>query len=91
VIDGRAAYLSYVSSTQIDLQVPDDSTTGAVPVVVTTASGSATSTVTLAPFGPSFFLLDNKHVAGIILRGDGSVHTLSRPRFVLITTRARTR
>lgn len=71
-IDGRAAYLSYVSSTQIDLQVPDDSTTGPVPVVVTTPSGSATSTAILAQFGPSFFLLDNKHVAGIILRTDGS-------------------
>jgi len=71
-IDGRAAYLSYVSSTQINVQVPDDSTTGAVPVVVTTPSGSATSTATLAQFGPSFFLLDNKHVAAIILRSDGS-------------------
>jgi uncharacterized protein (TIGR03437 family) len=42
-----------------------------VPVVVTTAGGSATSTVTLAPFAPSFLLLDNKHVAGIILRSNG--------------------
>ena len=35
---------------------------GTVPVVVTTAFGSVTSTVTLAQFGPSFFLLDSKHV-----------------------------
>jgi len=41
-------------------------------VVVRTASGSGASSVTLAPFGPSFFLLDNRHVAGIILRSDGS-------------------
>ena len=71
-IDGKAAYLSFVSPGQIDLQVPNDTATGAVPVVVMTASGSATSTVTLALFGPSFFLLDAKHVAGIILRSDGS-------------------
>jgi uncharacterized protein (TIGR03437 family) len=45
---------------------------GTVPVVVTTGTGRATSTVTLAQFGPSFFLLDAKHVAGIILRSDGS-------------------
>ncbi|HTA67116.1 MAG TPA: hypothetical protein VK776_02515, partial [Bryobacteraceae bacterium] len=32
----------------------------------------ALSTVTLAQFGPSFFLLDATHVAGIILRSDGS-------------------
>jgi uncharacterized protein (TIGR03437 family) len=43
-----------------------------VSVVVTTAGGSATATVTLAQFGPSFFLLDAKHVAGIIVRSDCS-------------------
>jgi uncharacterized protein (TIGR03437 family) len=72
-VDGRAAYLSYVSPTQINLQVPNDMTTGAVQVVVTTAVGSGDSTVTLALFGPTFFLLDaDLHVAGIILRSDGS-------------------
>jgi uncharacterized protein (TIGR03437 family) len=71
-INGQAAYLAFVSPGQINLQVPNDTATGAVPVVVTTASGSATSTVTLAAFGPSFFLLDSKHVAGIILRSNGS-------------------
>jgi uncharacterized protein (TIGR03437 family) len=40
--------------------------------VVQTATGSATSTVTLAQFAPSFLLLDAKHVTGIILRSNGS-------------------
>jgi uncharacterized protein (TIGR03437 family) len=71
-IDGRAAYLSYVSPMQIDVQAPADSALGPVPVVVTTQFGSATSNVTLAQFAPSFFLLDTKHVAGIILRANGS-------------------
>jgi uncharacterized protein (TIGR03437 family) len=71
-INGKGAYLSYVSPTQINLQAPDDTTTGPVHVVVTTAVGTATSTVTLAQFAPSFLLLDSKHVAGIILRSDGS-------------------
>jgi len=71
-IDGRQAYLEYVSPTQINVQVPDDSATGTVQVVVTTAGGSATSTVTLGAVAPSFLLLDSKHVAGIILRSDGS-------------------
>jgi len=72
-IDGKPAYLWYVSPGQINLQVPNDTTTGAVPVVVTTPNGVATSTVTLAPVSPSFSLLgDNKHVAGIILRSDNS-------------------
>ena len=75
-IDGKAAYLSFVSPGQIDIQVPDDTVTGTVPVVVTTAVGSGTSSVTLAPFGPSFFLLDGIHVAGIIPRSDGAYDIL---------------
>jgi uncharacterized protein (TIGR03437 family) len=71
-INGRAAYLWYVSPGQINLQAPDDTATGMVPVVVTTASGNATSTVTLEYFAPSFLLLDAKHVTGIILRSNGS-------------------
>lgn len=72
-IDGKPAYLWYVSPGQINLQVPNDTATGAVPVVVTTPNGAATSTVTLAAVSPSFSLLgDNKHVAGIILRSDNT-------------------
>jgi uncharacterized protein (TIGR03437 family) len=72
-INNKPAYLSYVSPTQINLQAPDDTTRGSVNVVVATANGSATSTVTLADQSPSFSLLgDAKHVAGIIVRTDGS-------------------
>ncbi|MGO9228462.1 MAG: SBBP repeat-containing protein [Bryobacteraceae bacterium] len=71
-VDGREAFLSYVSPGQINLQAPDDTATGTVPVLVTTKDGSATASVTLAQVGPSFFLLDGKHVAGIILKPDGS-------------------
>jgi uncharacterized protein (TIGR03437 family) len=70
-INGKSAYLWYVSPTQINLQAPDDMATGMVNVVVTTAGGSSTSTVTLGQFGPSFSLLDSKHVAGVILRSNG--------------------
>ncbi len=71
-IDGTAAYLWYVSPGQINLQAPDDAATGPVPVVVTTSSGTFTSTVTLAQFAPSFLLLDSRHVTGIILRSNVS-------------------
>ena len=71
-IDGKPAYLYYASAGQINLQAPDDMATGTVTVVVTTSSGSATSTVTLGQYGPAWSLLDGKHVAGIILRSDGS-------------------
>ena len=70
-INGKSAYLYFVSPTQINLQAPDDTATGSVPVVVTTPNGSATSTVTLGAVGPSFSLLDSKHIAGIIFRTSG--------------------
>jgi len=71
-INGKAAYLSFVSPTQINLQVPNDTAVGSVPVVVTTATGTSASTVALAQSAPSFLLLDATHIAGIILRSDGS-------------------
>ena len=71
-INGKAGYLSFVSPSQINLQAPNDTAIGPVPVVVTTASGTAATTVTLAQFGASLLLLDGKHVAGIILRSNGS-------------------
>ncbi len=73
-INGKetAYYLEFVSPGQINLQAPDDTATGTVDVLVTTGSGSATSTVTLSEFAPSFNLLDAKHVSGIILRSNGS-------------------
>jgi uncharacterized protein (TIGR03437 family) len=72
MVNEKAAYLSFVSTGQINVQAPTDTAAGIVRVVVTTAAGSATATVTLAPFAPSFFLLDAKHVAGIIVRSNGS-------------------
>jgi len=70
-INGKAAYLLFVSPGQINLQAPDDTATGTVAVVVTTAAGSFTSTVTLGQFAPSFSLIDSNHVAAIILRDNG--------------------
>jgi uncharacterized protein (TIGR03437 family) len=75
-INNKPAYLYFIAPNQIDIQAPDDTATGTVPVVVTTPAGTANSTVTLGAFGPSFCVLvagNNKHyVAGIIVRNDGS-------------------
>ena len=71
-IDGRAAYLAYVSPTQINLQAPDDGARGTVPVVVTTPRGQATAPVILSSLAPSFALLYQNYVAGLIVRSDGS-------------------
>lgn len=71
-IDGKAAYLLYVSPTLIYLQAPDDAKLGEVMVVVNTATGSASSTATLSRFAPSFTLAEQNYVTGIILRSDRS-------------------
>lgn len=65
-IDNRPAYLWFVSPTQINLQVPNDSATGSILVSVTTAAGTASSTVTLALEAPSFNLFSSKYPAAIV-------------------------
>lgn len=55
-IDGKPAYVEYISPTQINVLAPDDTTTGAVQVVVTSNSLSSNSvSAAEAPFSPSFF------------------------------------
>jgi uncharacterized protein (TIGR03437 family) len=71
-IDGKAAFLLFVSPGQINLQAPDDAAKGMVSVVVKTASGSATSSVTLSQFAPAFSLLTGHYISGIIVRSNGS-------------------
>jgi uncharacterized protein (TIGR03437 family) len=71
-INGKPAYLSFVSPGQINLQAPGDTAMGTVCVVVTTAAGKGSSVVTLAQVSPSFSLIEKLHVSGIILRPDNS-------------------
>jgi uncharacterized protein (TIGR03437 family) len=71
-INNKPAYIYYASPGLIDVQAPDDTNTGTVPVVVTTGAGSTTSTVTLGQFGPSLCVVGGKYVAGVIVRSDGS-------------------
>jgi uncharacterized protein (TIGR03437 family) len=65
-INNKPAYLWFVSPTQINLQAPTDSATGSVLVSVTTATGSASSSVTLGQYGPSFNLFNGKYPAAIV-------------------------
>lgn len=70
-INGKAAYLYFVSPNQIDVIAPADSTTGPVPVV-TTNNGVASAAVTaqLQAVAPAFFTV-GKYV--IATHGNGSL------------------
>ena len=56
-VDGKAAFIGYISATQINIQVPDDpNAAGMVPVVVTTAAGSSTAVMAnLQKYSPGLF------------------------------------
>jgi uncharacterized protein (TIGR03437 family) len=55
-IDGRLAAIHYISPAQLNVQVPDDTATGPVPVAVTTPQGTATFTTTMQTVSPGLFM-----------------------------------
>lgn len=69
-INGRPAYVSYISPTQVNVLAPvGDTTTGVVPVVVTTPSGTVTTTVNKQAISPGLFLFDGAQVAAVFIDG----------------------
>jgi uncharacterized protein (TIGR03118 family) len=66
-VDGKPAFVYYISPKQIDVLTPVDTSTITVPVVVTdNGLVSAPSTANLNAYSPAFFLLkDNLSVAAV--------------------------
>ena len=63
-VNGLAAYVEYISPTQINVLAPDDATVGAVQVQVTTAQGKSNSlTAQKQQFAPAFFTIGGGYVA----------------------------
>jgi uncharacterized protein (TIGR03437 family) len=63
-IDGMAAYVAYISPTQINVVAPDDATVGAVQVQVTAAGQSSNSfSAPKTQFAPAFFTMGGAYVA----------------------------
>ena len=55
-VNGRAAYVGYISPTQVNILAPDDATVGAVQVQVTTTQGMSNSlTAQKQQIAPAFF------------------------------------
>jgi uncharacterized protein (TIGR03437 family) len=65
-IDGKPAYVTYISPKQINVLAPPDSTTGPVQVMVTNNGvASAAATVQLAATAPTFFIYKNNAIAAL--------------------------
>ena len=76
-IDGKPAFLDYVSPALINVQAPADANTGSVAVAVTNASGTSdAATATLAAMQPAFFT-SNGYVAAV--SSSGAVISSSAP------------
>jgi uncharacterized protein (TIGR03437 family) len=55
-VNNKPAVVEYISPTQVNVQPPDDTATGPVPVVVTTPAGASTAFMaTYAQFAPGLF------------------------------------
>lgn len=76
-VDGRNAYVAYISPTQINVQVPDGINTGAVQVIVTNTFGASTAfSVTSASrvpglLAPPAFRANNRQYVGALF-ADGA-------------------
>jgi uncharacterized protein (TIGR03437 family) len=76
-IDGKPAYMDYVSPTQINVQAPADSATGTVTVTVTDSSGSSSVTAAMQAVMPALFTASNYVLAvrpsdSTIINGTGA-------------------
>jgi uncharacterized protein (TIGR03118 family) len=70
-INGKPAYVTFVSPKQVNVLAPPDTTIGPVPVVVTNNGlASASATIQLAALAPAFFIFKSNAIAA--LHGDYS-------------------
>jgi uncharacterized protein (TIGR03437 family) len=77
-VNGKNAFIWYISQGQVNILTPPDAMLGPVNVVVTNNGSVSTSFMTqAAPLSPSFFVFDGTHVAAVHLNtGDIGPTTL---------------
>jgi uncharacterized protein (TIGR03118 family) len=70
-INGKPAYVTFISPKQVNVLAPPDTTIGPVPIVVTNNGlASASATIQLAALAPAFFIFKTNAIAA--LHGDYS-------------------
>jgi len=80
-VNGKAAYVYYISPTQVNILTPPDAITGSVPVVLTVnGDASATFTAQAQTISPSFFVINGgpyivaQHAANYTLVGPTTLY-----------------
>ena len=69
-VNGKSAYVYYISPTQVNILTPPDAMSGPVQVVLTNQSTASNSfTAQAQALSPSFFVFDGTHVIGTHLSG----------------------
>jgi len=77
-IDGKPAYVYYISPGQVNVQAPNDTALGQVNIVVTiNGVASAAATAILGTVAPTFFTLDGTYADGVIPVPDGTGSNLT--------------
>lgn len=81
-MNGKAAFIQYVSPTQINVLAPPDTSTGTVGVTVANAAGNSNSVaVNLQPFlpglsvGPGSYVRAIRYPDGAVINGTGAAET----------------
>ena len=80
-INGKAAFVQYVSATQINVLAPADTSTGSVSIAVTNAAGTSNSvTATMSSVLPGLSVLSNyvravRYPDGAVVNGTGAAET----------------
>jgi uncharacterized protein (TIGR03437 family) len=71
-VNGKPAYIYYISPSQVNILTPLDSTTGTVPVQLTTSAGTSNiATATLQAYAPGLFVYGGSYAAAT--HADGSL------------------
>jgi uncharacterized protein (TIGR03437 family) len=80
-INGKAAFVQYVSATQINVLAPSDSSIGSVAITVTNSAGTSNSvTATMSSVLPGLSVLSNyvravRYPDGAVVNGTGAAET----------------
>ena len=91
-IEGQPAFVSYISPTQVNVQVPSSVSAGAQSITVTTAAGTSASYTTdvnsTEPglFAPSVFQIGGMQYVGALF-ADGSTYVLPPKAVSGVTSR----